>query len=265
VFTRVRQLSLSWAIWIHSTPLHTLSLISILIISSHPRLGLPNGLLLTKILLGHNFSSPCRPFTAPPSHSLSLLLTPWRPSHLTPTEWLLCPQHTSLHCGYATLAQITVVCSLGFEILCFYCHTVHWCDDMGCRNGFGGRSGLCEGAMSFLGCLMVFHCPSFFMGCSIGRTDRPFVKQHQESALDLGVRCIMYLPCLLHYWHKPRRRAIKTRLFFISFREVDIFYLNRFLYLSFAFSYILSLYFDLEWILCITEKINSQNKTYLNF
>jgi hypothetical protein len=43
-FTTARQRSLSWARWIHSTPPKPISLRSILIPSSHPRLGLSSGL-----------------------------------------------------------------------------------------------------------------------------------------------------------------------------------------------------------------------------
>jgi len=45
-FTRSRQLSLSWTSWMQSTQPHPLSLKSILILSSHLRLGLPSGLFL---------------------------------------------------------------------------------------------------------------------------------------------------------------------------------------------------------------------------
>jgi hypothetical protein len=44
VFTRALHLSLSWAISIQSAPSHPISLRSILILSTHLRLGLPNGL-----------------------------------------------------------------------------------------------------------------------------------------------------------------------------------------------------------------------------
>jgi len=44
-FTSARHLSLSWASWIQSIPLHTTSWRSILILSSHLRFGLPSGLL----------------------------------------------------------------------------------------------------------------------------------------------------------------------------------------------------------------------------
>jgi len=44
VFTSARHLSLSWATWIQSMPPHPTSWISILILSSHLRLGLPSGL-----------------------------------------------------------------------------------------------------------------------------------------------------------------------------------------------------------------------------
>jgi hypothetical protein len=43
VFTRARHLSLSWAKWIQSTSPNPVSLRSILILSSHLRLGLPSG------------------------------------------------------------------------------------------------------------------------------------------------------------------------------------------------------------------------------
>jgi hypothetical protein len=44
VFTRALHWSLSWAISIQSTPSHSISLRSILILSTHLRLGLPSGL-----------------------------------------------------------------------------------------------------------------------------------------------------------------------------------------------------------------------------
>jgi hypothetical protein len=44
VFTRARHWSLSWVRWIQSTTSHTISPKSIIIWSSHPRLGLPSGL-----------------------------------------------------------------------------------------------------------------------------------------------------------------------------------------------------------------------------
>jgi hypothetical protein len=44
VFTRALRWSLSWATSIHSTPSHPTSLRSILILSTHLRLGLPSGL-----------------------------------------------------------------------------------------------------------------------------------------------------------------------------------------------------------------------------
>jgi hypothetical protein len=44
VFTRAFHWSLSWAISIQSTPSHLISLRSILILSTHLRLGLPTGL-----------------------------------------------------------------------------------------------------------------------------------------------------------------------------------------------------------------------------
>jgi hypothetical protein len=43
-FTSVRHLYLTWASSIHSIPSHRTSSRSILILSSHPRLGLPSGL-----------------------------------------------------------------------------------------------------------------------------------------------------------------------------------------------------------------------------
>jgi hypothetical protein len=43
VFTRTLRWSLSWAISIQSTPVHPISLRSILILSTHLRLGLPSG------------------------------------------------------------------------------------------------------------------------------------------------------------------------------------------------------------------------------
>jgi hypothetical protein len=45
MFTRALHWSLSWARSIQSTPSHPISLRSILILSTHLRLGLPNGLL----------------------------------------------------------------------------------------------------------------------------------------------------------------------------------------------------------------------------
>jgi hypothetical protein len=45
VFIRARHLSLSWAQWIQSTPPNPISLRSILMLSSHLRLGRPSGLL----------------------------------------------------------------------------------------------------------------------------------------------------------------------------------------------------------------------------
>jgi hypothetical protein len=44
VFTTSLHWSLSWAIWIQSTPSHPISLRSILILSTYLRLGLPSGL-----------------------------------------------------------------------------------------------------------------------------------------------------------------------------------------------------------------------------
>jgi hypothetical protein len=44
VFTRALHWSLSWVRWIQSIPPHPISLISILILSSHLRQGLPIGL-----------------------------------------------------------------------------------------------------------------------------------------------------------------------------------------------------------------------------
>jgi hypothetical protein len=60
-FTRARHWSLSWARWIQFTPSHPISLRSILLLSSHLRLGLPSGLFLscfpTKILYAFHTSS----------------------------------------------------------------------------------------------------------------------------------------------------------------------------------------------------------------
>jgi hypothetical protein len=72
VFTTAHHLSLSWARWIQSTPSHLITLTSIIMLSYHLRLDLPNCLFpsgfLTKIL--HAF-----------------LISPMRstfPAHLTP-------------------------------------------------------------------------------------------------------------------------------------------------------------------------------------
>jgi len=69
-FTRVRHWSLSWARWTQSTPCHPISLISILILSSHLRQDLPSGLL---------------PSGFPTKISYPLLISPMRakwPAHL---------------------------------------------------------------------------------------------------------------------------------------------------------------------------------------
>jgi len=47
VYTRTRHWSLSWARWIQSTPSHPISPRSILILSSHIRLGIPSGLFVS--------------------------------------------------------------------------------------------------------------------------------------------------------------------------------------------------------------------------
>jgi len=60
-FTIARHLSPSWASWIQSTPLHPTSWRSILILSSHLRLGLPSGLFPSGF--------PIKTLCAPP-HSL---------------------------------------------------------------------------------------------------------------------------------------------------------------------------------------------------
>jgi hypothetical protein len=63
VLTRTRHWLLSWATCVHSTSSHPISLLSIQILSSHLRLGLPSGLFLsgfpTKILLCISTSLPC--------------------------------------------------------------------------------------------------------------------------------------------------------------------------------------------------------------
>jgi hypothetical protein len=56
VFTQARQWTLSWASWIQFAPSIPLSLRSILMLSSHPRLGLPSGLLPSGLP-----TKPCKP------------------------------------------------------------------------------------------------------------------------------------------------------------------------------------------------------------
>jgi hypothetical protein len=71
VFTRALHWSLSWAISIQSTPSHPISLRSILILSTHLRLGLPSGLFHsgfpTNILYAFLFS-PHSCYLLHPSH-----------------------------------------------------------------------------------------------------------------------------------------------------------------------------------------------------
>jgi hypothetical protein len=70
VFTRTRHWSLSWARWIQSTPSHTVSLRSILMLTSYLRLCLPSGLFPssfpTKILYAFLISSMCSTYVFHP-------------------------------------------------------------------------------------------------------------------------------------------------------------------------------------------------------
>ena len=72
-FTTARKLSLSWATMIQSMPSHPTSWISILILSSHLRLGIPSGLFPsgfpTKILYTSLLSPICA--TCPSPHDYS--------------------------------------------------------------------------------------------------------------------------------------------------------------------------------------------------
>ena len=77
-FTTARHLSLSWARSIQSMPAHPTSWISILLLSSHLRLGLPSGLFPTGFPIG----TLCTPLPSPirdtsPAHLILLdLVTP---------------------------------------------------------------------------------------------------------------------------------------------------------------------------------------------
>jgi hypothetical protein len=76
-FTRARHLSLSWARSIQSMPPHPTSRSSILILSSHLRLGLPSGLLPsgfpTKAMYAPLLSA--QRANCPPHHSLLHMIT----------------------------------------------------------------------------------------------------------------------------------------------------------------------------------------------
>jgi hypothetical protein len=65
VFTRALHWSLSWARWIQSIPSHHISLRFILILSTHLRLGLPNGLLPSGFAYMHSSSPHTRYMSCP--------------------------------------------------------------------------------------------------------------------------------------------------------------------------------------------------------
>jgi hypothetical protein len=75
VFTTAHQWCLSWARWIQSTTSHSVSLKSILILSSHLRLGLPSGVFPsdfpTEILYEYHLSHSC--YMTSQSHIPSLV------------------------------------------------------------------------------------------------------------------------------------------------------------------------------------------------
>ena len=73
-FTRARHLSLSWAKSIWSMPPHTTSWESILILSSHLRLGLPSGLFPSRFLTKTPFKPLLFPYVlhAPPTSFFSI-------------------------------------------------------------------------------------------------------------------------------------------------------------------------------------------------
>ena len=77
VFTRARHLSLSWGRLIQSIPPHPTSLRSILILSSHLRLGLPSGLLLSGLPIKALYATLLSPIhaTCPAYLSLRDLIT----------------------------------------------------------------------------------------------------------------------------------------------------------------------------------------------
>jgi hypothetical protein len=55
VFTRALHWSLSWARSIRSIPSHPISLRFILLLSTHLRFGLPNGLLPSGLISNYSF------------------------------------------------------------------------------------------------------------------------------------------------------------------------------------------------------------------